>query len=104
MTADSGLGSGGPPRPPGLDRLAEAVADAVQEIESLRARLAQAEARVGESDELLREFVGGKQDPADLARRLNQLEEENKALRARIEDGRASVERVLAKIQFMEDR
>lgn len=104
MTADSGVGPGGPPRPPGLDRLAESVAEAIKEIETLRARLAQAEARVGESDELLREFVGGKQDPAALSRRLSRLEEENQALRKRIEEGRASVERVLSKIQFMEDR
>jgi predicted nuclease with TOPRIM domain len=87
-----------------VDRLARAVEEAIQEIEDLRIRLTQAEARVGESDELLREFVGGKQDPAGLARRLTLLEAENEALRARIEEGKAGVERVLAKIQFMEDR
>ncbi|MDH3222568.1 MAG: hypothetical protein OEO23_02540 [Gemmatimonadota bacterium] len=98
MTAERGSGTGG------LGRLTSVVEEATREIAVLRQRLSQAEARVGESDDLLREFVGGKQDPAALARRLAQLEAENQALRERLDQGRAGVERVLSRIQFLEDR
>ena len=104
MAVESSEGRRGPVVLPGMDRLAEVVEEAIAEITALRARLAEAEARMGESDELLREFVGGKQDPAALARRLSELEGENQALRDRVSRGREGVEQVLAKIQFLEDR
>lgn len=89
---------------PGMERLRVAVEEAVAEIASLRSQLAEAEARMSESDHLLREFVGGKQDPAALARRLSELEAENKALRERMDVGRENIEQVLSRIQFLEDR
>ena len=89
---------------PGMERLRVAVEEAVAEIASLRGQLADAEARMSESDHLLREFVGGKQDPAALARRLSELEAENRELKERMNEGRESVEQVLARIQFLEDR
>lgn len=82
----------------------KAIDRAVAQIRDLRARLAGAEERARQSDELLREFVGGKQDPAALSRRLAELEEENADLKARIQQGRAGVDQVLAQIQFLENR
>ncbi len=84
--------------------LEEAIERAMTEIKDLRSRLARAEERTTQSDELLREFVGGKQDPAQLTRRVEDLEGENTDLRDKINRGRASVDQVLSQIQFLENR
>ena len=85
-----------------LRRLESIVNKAARTISDLRAQLAQAEERATQSDELLREFVGGKQDPAVLSRRLKALEDENAALREKILEGRTGIDQVLAQIQFLE--
>ena len=105
MSAESGnKKKPGPTALPGMDRLKATVERALEEIAALRGRLADAESRAGQSDDLLREFVGGKQDPGALARRLAELEAENADLKARLVQGREGIDRVLAKISFLEDR
>ena len=94
----------GPTTMAGMERLKAMVEQALEEISVLRNRLAEAEGRAGQSDDLLREFVGGKQDPGALARRLDELEAQNAELRDRLIQGRKGVEQALAKIQFLEDR
>lgn len=83
--------------------LPEAVDRAVGAVREARRRAAAAEERAKRSDKLLRQFVGGKRDPVALTGRLSELESENAMLRERMEKGRREVDRVLARIRFLEN-
>lgn len=89
---------------PAMEPLEAAVARAIEEVRAARQRAADAEARAERSDQLLRQFVDGREDPGALAGRVTELEAENERLRSRIEQGRAGVDRMLASIRFLEDR
>lgn len=91
-------------RVPALDPLETAVERAVEEVRAVRERAAEAEARAERNEQLLRQFVDGREDPGALASRVAELEAENESLRARIEQGREGVDRMLASIRFLEDR
>jgi predicted nuclease with TOPRIM domain len=67
-------------------------------------RMALAEERSEELEELLRRFTGHEVEPAQILARLRKLEEENADLRTRLEQGREGVERLLAKIRFLENQ
>ncbi len=88
----------------GLQSLTEAVDKVVAALRASRERASEAEGMAERSDELLRQFVDGKQDPGALARRVADLEAENEELRGRIVEGRQGVDRILASIRFLEDR
>jgi len=91
-------------RVPALDPLETAVERAIDEVRAIRERSVEAEARAERSEQLLRQFVDGREDPGTLATRVAELEAENEVLRARIEQGREGVERMLASIRFLEER
>ena len=88
----------------GMDRLEEAVDRALAELRAARGALKEAEERAERSDQLLRQLVDGREDPAALARRVAELEAENEDLRDRIGQGREAVDGILASIRFLEDR
>jgi predicted RNase H-like nuclease (RuvC/YqgF family) len=81
-----------------------AVGRLLKELVSLRKRTLRAEERVAEVEELLRKFTRGDADPAGLERRTKALEDENAELRRRIEEGREGVDRLLARIRFIEEQ
>ena len=81
-----------------------AVERAIAAVRVARERTMEAEARAERSDELLRQFVDGRQDPGALSRRVAELEAENEDLCGRIGRGREGVDRILASIRFLEDR
>lgn len=87
-----------------MEALAETIARVTEEVGDARRRAEAAEERAKQSDELLRQFVGGKRDPVALTGRLSELEAENKALRSRMEDGRREIDRVLSRLRFLEAR
>lgn len=87
-----------------LDRLEEAVERALKELRAARDAANEAEVKAKRSEQLMRQLVDGRQDPAALAERVAQLEAENEDLRDRIGRGRAAVDRILASIRFLEDR
>lgn len=89
---------------PALAPLEAAVERALEEVRAVRERAAEAEARAERNEQLLRQFVDGREDPGALASRVAQLEAENEGLRARIEQGREGVDRILASIRFLEER
>ena len=91
-------------RVPAMEPLEAAVERAIEEVRAARQRAVEAEARADRSDQLLRQFVDGREDPGALAGRVTELEAENERLRSRIEQGRAGVDRMLASIRFLEDR
>ena len=88
----------------GLDALESAVQRMIADVRSTRERAMIAEAKAERGDQLLRQFVDGRQDPGELARRVAELEAENQDLRARVAKGREGVDQMLASIRFLEDR
>ncbi len=87
-----------------MESLGDAVERVVDALRFARERATEAEAKAERSDELLRQFVDGTQDPGALSRRVADLEAENEDLRGRIAEGRRGVDRILASIRFLEDR
>lgn len=87
-----------------LLRLEGAVGRLLDEMETLRARIRREEARVVEAEAMMRDVTRGALDPAELERRVRELDAENADLRARIGEGKEGVERLLARIRFMEDQ
>lgn len=89
---------------PGIEALEAAVRRLIAEIREVRRSEADARQRADRSDELLRQFVDGRQDPGALSRRVAEVEAENAELRGRIERGRERIDQILASIRFLEDR
>ncbi len=88
----------------------EAVGRLLREVTALRARLLEAEARVEalESGQPVQARgkgrPKGKREPGGGDRPANALMEENAELRRRLEEGRNGVERLLARIRFIEEQ
>lgn len=71
---------------------------------SVRRRAARAEARVVDLESLLRSFGKGDADPAELQLTLERIRDRNHNLRGRISKGREGVERLLARLRFLEEQ
>ncbi len=87
-----------------LQRLEGAVGRLLSEVVQLRARARKSEARVRDVEALLRRFTTGEEDAMRLQDRLAALSDENRELRNRMEEGREGVERLLARIRFLEEQ
>ena len=88
----------------GLAALEAAVSRTLGEIKELRRRAAEATERSAELERLLASFQSGAESPGRMKERLEGLETENRELRARMTQARETVERLLARIQFLEDQ
>ena len=97
-------GSGERPERAALQQLERAVGDALERLEGLRGRAEAAEATSGELAELLRRFIGDDAEAGRLLTRLHSLDAENADLRARLSRGREGVERMLARLRFLEEQ
>lgn len=80
------------------------VGRAVDRLETLRMRAEAAEAKSAEMEELVRRFTGDDAAAGRLLSRLEALEKENRDLRDRLERGRDGIDRVLARIRFLEEQ
>lgn len=87
-----------------LSELEAAVEAAVARIEAMEEELREVRGRASKLEELLERFRDGDARPEEMAQRLETLEEENRTLVGRLERGRASVERLLSRIRFLEER
>ena len=85
-------------------QLETAVADAIERLSSMSQRVRAAEARSAEMSELVTRFTGNEAEAGDLMSRLKRLEDENADLRGRLDSGRAGVERMIARIRFLENQ
>lgn len=85
-------------------RLEEVVQEAVRRISLLRDDLREAQAQGERMQEILRGLTGGEEDPVALADRIQRLEVVNQDLLERLSRGRAGVERLLARIRFLEEQ
>ena len=97
-------GNGAAREKPPLEELERAVGDMLDRLGWMNERMALAEEKSEELEELLRRFTGHEVDPGDIVSRLRKLEAENLDLRARVDQGREGVERLLAKIRFLENQ
>lgn len=93
-----------PPPEVALDGLATAVEQSLERISQLRDRLGAAEQRRIELEGLLAKMADGSESPAEMLTRLQSLEAENADLRRRLDEGREGVDRLLAKIRFLEEQ
>ena len=87
-----------------LGRLEGAVEQALLRSRQLAERLKEAEGRAEGLDAVLRRIGTGELEPAELVERMRAVEEENRELRLRLERGREGVERLLARIRFLEEQ
>ncbi len=85
-------------------RLGVAVEASASRIRELRRQLSLARAQGRSLEDQLRKFTGGEEAPSQLLARLDRLEAENEILRDRIQKGREGVERMLARIRFLEEQ
>ena len=85
-------------------RLEEVAQETVGRIGRLRDDLREAQAQSERMQEVLRGFTGGEEDPVALADRIQRMEAANQDLLDRLSRGRAGVERLLARIRFLEEQ
>ncbi|HIF20672.1 MAG TPA: hypothetical protein EYQ27_01905 [Gemmatimonadetes bacterium] len=83
----------------GLEGSVGALLDRIVEV---RVRAEEAEAKSEELEEIVRRFTGDEAEAGRLLTRLSDLEEENTDLHGRLKKGRSGVDRLLAKIRFLE--
>jgi len=95
--------NGGPPEKLAFEALERAVTEALAHLQAIEERAAAAEARSAELGEVVGRFTGDQADGGQLLTRLEKLEEENADLRRRLEQGREGVDRLLARIRFLEN-
>ena len=87
-----------------MKRIEAAVVVAVGEVERLRQEVARMEVQGEELEGLIRGVTSGERSPREMIDRIDILEEENRDLRARLKQGREGVERLLARIRFLEEQ
>ena len=88
----------------GFSRLEDAVGELLDRLAETRVRAHAAESKNAELAELVRRFTGDQAEADQLMNRLKALETENEDLRSRLERGREGVERMLARIRFLESQ
>jgi predicted RNase H-like nuclease (RuvC/YqgF family) len=86
-----------------LARLEAGVGRLLADRGELTKRVEQAEARVQDLEALLKRFTKGDANPAALQATISLLESENEVMREKIREGREGVDRLLARIRFIED-
>lgn len=87
-----------------LSGLERAVERALRKIAQLEGALGSARGRRDEVEGLLSRMADGDENPARMHLRIQALEAENSDLRRRIDESREGVERLLAKIRFLEEQ
>lgn len=96
--------NGGPPEKQAFDALERAVNQLLGHLEDMEDRLSASEARSSELGEVVQRFTGEEGEADRILTRLHTLEEENADLRSRLQQGREGVDRLLAKIRFLENQ
>jgi hypothetical protein len=95
-------GNGARERQP-LDELEGAIGDMLDRLAWMNERMTLEHEKSEELEDQLRRFTGH-EEPFEILSELRALKVENADLRSRIEQGREGVERLLAKIRFLENQ
>ena len=85
-------------------RLEKAVTAALERVEQLRGKMVRMHAQGEALEGLLKGVTSGEDGPRELIEKLHILEEENRDLRSRLEQGRTGVDRILARVKFLEEK
>jgi hypothetical protein len=97
-------GNGATPDRAAFEALERAVGDLLDRVAWLQDRAALAEEKSEDLEDLLKRFTGEEVDPGQMISRLRHLEAENADLQGRIAQGREGIDRLLAKIRFLESQ
>lgn len=92
-----------PGLPPEVDRLELTVRRLMDEHERWRRRAQKAERRVVELESALKDVTTGDLDPVALAAQAESAQRESRALRDRLDQARQTVDRITARLQFLEE-
>ncbi len=87
-----------------VERLENAVSAALKQLQRLEDEVARMHAEGEALEGLLKGVTSGEEGPREMIEKLHVLEEENRDLRSRLDEGRAGVERLLARVKFMEEK
>ena len=96
--------SGERPDRTALTELEGAVGELLDRLAVVSARAEEAEGKSEELEELVKRFTGDDAEAGRMLSRLKGLEEENQDLRGRLKKGTAGVDKLLAKIRFLEEQ
>lgn len=96
--------NGGPPIREAIGALEAAVGQALERLAAATRRADAAEKKSAELNELMKRFSGSTDEGGEILTRLKHLEDENAELRGRLQQGRTGVERLLAKVRFLENQ
>ena len=94
----------GAPPDQSIERLENAVTAALQEVERLRGEVVRTRAQGEALEGLLEGVTSGEGGPREMLDKLHILEEENQDLRRRLDEGREGVDRLLARVKFLEEQ
>ena len=84
-----------------LERIVDAT---LRHLGEVTRRAEMAEDRNAEFEALIKRFAGDEGDAGQVLHRLAELEEDNENMRSRLEAGQVSVDKLIAKIRFMEEQ
>ena len=88
----------------GFERLERAVEAASARVRGLNRSLSAAQAETRRLEAQLQRFTGGEETGSELLARLQRLEAENEVLHDRLKRGREGVEKLLARVRFLEEQ
>ena len=80
------------------------VGAALEHLAEVAERAEMAEARNAEFEELIKRFTGDESEAGQVLHRLAQLEEDNEDMCSQLEAGRDGVDKLIAKIRFLEEQ
>ena len=87
-----------------VKRLENAVNAALKQVESLQGDVVRMQTQGEALEGLLKGVTSGEEGPRELIEKIHIIEEENRDLRSRLDEGRAGVERLLARVKFLEEK
>jgi predicted RNase H-like nuclease (RuvC/YqgF family) len=87
-----------------VKRLENAVNAALKQVESLQGDVVRMRTQGEALEGLLKGVTSGEEGPRELIEKIHIIEEENRGLRNRLDEGRAGVERLLARVRFLEEK
>ena len=87
-----------------VERLEGAVTAALDQIERLKGEVARMQTQGEALEGLLKGVTSGEEGPREMIDKLHILEEENRDLRIRLDQGRMAVDRILARVKFLEEK
>ena len=87
-----------------MERLTESVSLVVAEIDRLQGEISRMNDQSDDLKELINGVTDGEISPNEMGDRMHILEEDNRDLRGRLKRGTEVAERLLARINFLEDQ